>query len=285
MKIGLVGCGYWGKILLNNLVDLGYKDIVICEKEKVDWNQLGSTKYKVVKSHKNLKCDVAFVVTPPTTHFEVCRDFLRRGIDVFCEKPLTLDYQSSLELYEEAEKSGAKLFVDWVFIYNPCVRVLYDIIKRRGKPKNIMANRLNYGPARNDVDARWDLASHDVSIATYLLGEIPQSVSWLNFKRNPASIQNDSAVGLLSFKDTTMQINVSWEYGKKDRMYSFEFEDGFVYWDDNNKTVTDGFDPVDVPEYSPLHTSIRAFLIGSFNQELQKSLTLDTIRILENGKV
>ena len=281
MKIGLVGCGYWGKIILKNLIQLGYKDITVCEKRKIDWDDVGQ-KFKVVQSYKFLKCDAVFVVTPPETHYEVCKYFLKKGVNVFCEKPLTLDHVSSAELYKEAKRSGASLFVDWVFIYNPCVRVLRDIIQDRGKPKNIIANRLNYGPVRKDVNARWDLASHDVSIATFLLSDTPKSVSWLDFKRNNTSDQNDSVVGVLSYEDTNLQINASWEYGKKDRLYSLEFENGFVYWDDNDKTVTDNFTQIEVPNYSPLHKSIKTFINNDFDQKQQMNLTLDTTRILEN---
>ena len=281
MKIGLIGLGYWGKIILKNLVNLGYRDFVICEKNEVDWNQFG-TKYNLVKSYKDVECDVAFVITETTTHYDICKSFLSRGIDVFCEKPLTLDYESSLQLYEEAAKSNSRLFVDWVFTYNPCVEIISELIKKKGKPKNIIANRLNYGPIRNDDDARWDLASHDVSIARYLLNENPHRVDWLNFKRNPNSIQNDSAVGILSFENTSVQINVSWEYGKKDRLYSIEFDDGFVYWDDNDKTVTSNFKQLAVPDYSPLHKSIGCFLNGDYDKTKQQNLTLDTIRILQH---
>ena len=51
MKIGLVGLGYWGKIILRNLRELGYKDITVCEQQPVDWSQIGS-KYRLVKDYK-----------------------------------------------------------------------------------------------------------------------------------------------------------------------------------------------------------------------------------------
>ena len=35
MKIGIVGCGYWGKIIINNLLELGYNDLVLCDRKEV----------------------------------------------------------------------------------------------------------------------------------------------------------------------------------------------------------------------------------------------------------
>ena len=53
MKIGLVGLGYWGKIILRNLRELGYKDVTVCEQQRVDWSQIGS-KFPLVKDYKKL---------------------------------------------------------------------------------------------------------------------------------------------------------------------------------------------------------------------------------------
>ena len=55
MKIGIVGCGYWGKIIINNLLQMGYRDLVLCDERKVSLN-LGS-KYKVYKDYRKIKCD------------------------------------------------------------------------------------------------------------------------------------------------------------------------------------------------------------------------------------
>ena len=54
-----------------------------------------------------------------------------------------------------------------------------------------------------------------------------------------------------------------------------------MYWDDNDKSIIDGFDSVEVPDYSPLHRSINSFISNDFNYNEQRELTLDTIKILE----
>ena len=284
MKLGLVGLGYWGKIILKNLRELGYDNITICETQPIDWGSIGS-KYPVVKSYKELECDKVFVVTPPHSHFDICQHFLESGIDVFCEKPLTTDSDSSTCLYTtSAYHLAGSLFVDWIFTFNPCVAAIKKIIYEYGFPKNIIGNRLNYGPARHDVSARWDLASHDVSIALHLLGKVPKNVQWIDFKRNSSSKQQDSTVGILSFErqqqTCNVQINASWEYGKKDRTYSLEFDNGFVYWDDSTASVKSDFCECYVEDISPLHNSINSFIHGAFCPDLQKELTLNTIEVL-----
>jgi len=269
MKIGLVGYGYWGKIILDNLARLGYNDITICELNDIDWMELGR-KYKQVKSYKKLKCDKVFIITPTTTHYEIVKYFLNNGVDVFCEKPLTLSSGECDMLY----KYKSQLFVDWIFTYHPAVWKIKEIISKKGKPKNIVANRLNYGPERFDVSARWDLASHDVSILNYILQSNPDSVNWIDFKRNNTSVMNDSAIGILKYDGTTAQINASWEYGKKDRLFEIEFNDGtFLIWDDVNKKLECNFEKIEYENSSPLHNSINGFLNGQSNEIETKEIT------------
>ena len=166
IKIGLIGFGYWGKIILRNLRELGYNDIVICETQEINWHDIGA-KYEQVTDYRDLQCDKVFVIVPVESHYEVCNHFLERGVEVFCEKPLCLNREQCENLYKTAEKNSCKIFVDWIFTFNPAVNKIKELTSVLGKPKSIIANRLNYGPARHDVNARWDLASHDVSSVLY----------------------------------------------------------------------------------------------------------------------
>ena len=276
MRIGIVGFGYWGKIITRNLRELGHTNITVCEKDDIDWHQIG-TKYAHVRDYRELQCDKVFVVVPVKNHYEICKHFLERGIDVFCEKPLDTNLESCQELYSVADQNNCKLFVDWIFIYNPAIQKIKTYISNNGKPKSIIANRMNFGPVRNDVDARWDLASHDVSIACYLLNEAPLESTWLNFSRDKSSTQNDSTVGILNFAETNLQINASWSYGIKNRMYIFEFKDYFVHWDHNTNTILYRNEILPIEKESPLHNSINTFLSGKFDQ---RQLTLDVTETL-----
>jgi len=267
MKIGIIGLGYWGKILLRNLRELGYTDITVCEQVDVDWSQVGQ-KHRLIKDYKKMNCDTVFVVVPAKNHYNICRHLLSSGVNVFCEKPLDMEPKRCQKLYNIARKNNAKLFVDWLFTYNPAVNKIKTLIGKWGNPKNIITNRLNFGPARKDVSARWDLASHDVSIACYLLEQEPASVSWIDFKRDNTSKQEDSTVGILKFPETTVQINASWAYGMKNRMCIFEFDNGFLYWDDTTSTLLYGSDILEVENVSPLHCSIKTF-INDFDEESQ----------------
>ena len=71
------------------------------------------------------------------------------------------------------------LMVGHVFLFNPAIRAAKDYIDKGelGQLKYLSMTRTNLGPVRTDVNAAWDLASHDISIANYWLDGTPDSVS------------------------------------------------------------------------------------------------------------
>jgi predicted dehydrogenase len=80
--------------------------------------------------------------------------------------------------------------------------------------------RTNLGPVRTDVNAAWDLASHDISIANYWLGTVPETVSatggsWLN----PGV--HDAVFATLGYpKGVMVHIEASWLNPRKRRLIS-----------------------------------------------------------------
>jgi hypothetical protein len=69
--------------------------------------------------------------------------------------------------------------VGHTFEYNDAVRKLKDIIAsdELGKILYIDMVRVNLGLFQSDLNVLWDLAPHDISILTYILGMQPESVS------------------------------------------------------------------------------------------------------------
>ena len=297
MKIGLVGLGYWGKIILANLESMNYKDIGLCDISGFNNKNYLNKKYKIINDYRELNCDYVFISTPTNTHYELSKYFIEKGTNIFCEKPLSLSSEDARDLYKTAKKKHTILFTDWIFTFNSQLETVkkdYDKGKL-GKIRSISMNRLNLGPERIDVNARWDLASHDVSIIQYLFSEDPIKVKWKDYKRNKDSKQEDSSLGLIEYEDFTAIINTSWDYRKKVRECVFEFDKYFIVWDDFKRILQyEDSTNVAFPVYSgnlsypcseyhpPLMNAIRSFF--SFTKKdmmKQERLTIDTIKILE----
>jgi predicted dehydrogenase len=69
--------------------------------------------------------------------------------------------------------------VGHTFLYNPGIRKVREYVEKDevGRLYYLYASRTNLGPFRHDVNALWDLATHDVSIFNYLLNATPLWVS------------------------------------------------------------------------------------------------------------
>lgn len=286
MKIALVGLGYWGRIILKNLRSMGYNNIIICEKQDIDFDELGA-KYEVTRDYKKLKnIDKAFVLTPASTHYNVCKYFLAKGVDVFSEKPLCLGVSECDELYEIASARKAKLFVDWIFTFNEQLSFIKNCIhaNKFGDLYSVTLNRLNFGPARHDVNARIDLASHDLSILFWLFDNSElKSVNWVDYKNNDASETDDSTIGILKFDKFAAIINASWHYPTKNRDCIFAFEKGILKWDDMTRSIRFNDELLSIPAgRSPLETSIGTFFAFTQAQmDKQKELTVKITGLLK----
>ena len=105
MRIGLLGHGYWGKILLSKLNKLPDSKVVWIYTSQDDWENC------------DIELDWVFIATPNNTHYKQALHFIKRGINVFCEKPLTPTYKQSKKLFKSAAKHDVKLYVDDVFNY------------------------------------------------------------------------------------------------------------------------------------------------------------------------
>ena len=287
MRVALVGLGYWGKIIYKNLKQIPeITEIKICDPlfsgQKVD-----GIDEEIDNKYYDYDVDCAFVVVPAKYHKKVVEFFLTSKVHVFCEKPLCLDVDDVNYLYQISESTGKILFVDWIFTFNDQINLIKQHYESGtfGEIKSIEMNRLNFGPIRYDVNACWDLASHDVSIVQYIFeNQYPNKIDWINYKRNHLGNQDDTSVGVLQYEKFDCIINVSWQYGSKFRKCVFEFEKGFLIWDDANKKITFNGKQIDLlkKETSPLENSIKQFIKSSSSGNLpynQKALTENITKI------
>src|SRR4051812_36885305 len=78
-----------------------------------------------------------------------------------------------------AAEANRVLMVGHTFIFNPAVRRMREIMRAgdMGKVLYCHAARTGLGPIRQDVNALWDLAPHDVSILLWLTGHRALEVS------------------------------------------------------------------------------------------------------------
>ena len=156
--------------------------------------------------------DAVVIATPASTHEAIVRTALAAGRDVLVEKPMALTGAGCDALCNLAESAGRLLMVGYTFLYNAGVRKMKEVMAPEafGQPYYLHATRTNLGPIRQDVNAAWDLAPHDIAIFNYLLGEQPLWASAIGTRVLKTS-REDIAFATLGYQnDVIGNIHVSW---------------------------------------------------------------------------
>ena len=178
IRVGVIGCGYWGGNLVRNFHELPEADLVgIAELDAERREHLRSrySRIKILEDHRQLldsDIDAVAIATPPSTHAALSIEALEAGKHVLVEKPLATSIGEADAMLKAAEEAGRILMVGHTFEYNPAVESLRSLV-RSGELGNIyyiQATRVNLGLFQPDVNVLWDLAPHDLSILRFLLG-------------------------------------------------------------------------------------------------------------------
>jgi predicted dehydrogenase len=186
LRIGAIGCGYWGPNLIRNFVEIpGARVVVISDLNQEPMNRMMQRFPQIEKLTADYRdmfamdLDAVVIATPPATHHAIAKDCLEHGLHVLVEKPITLDSTDAIDLIQVAEENDRILMVGHTFEYNPAVRALKKMIMdgELGDIYYIDAIRASLGLFQTKANVIWDLAPHDISILRYLLDCDPVSVS------------------------------------------------------------------------------------------------------------
>jgi predicted dehydrogenase len=121
----------------------------------------------------------AVIASPPGTHYDLTRQCLEAGKDVFVEKPFALSSAEARELVTLARLRDRILMVGHKYLFHPAIARLKAELDERagGACRALIGHRLGWGVAPDGMGALWHLGSHEVSIFQHLLGETAQDVA------------------------------------------------------------------------------------------------------------
>ena len=168
IKVGVVGCGYWGPNLIRNfrsLQDCSLK--VMCDVNEERLAHL-KTLYPEVKGEtdfnnlvNNSGLDAIVIATTLKSHFTMAKASLLAGKHTLIEKPMAASLEECEELIEIAQQNGLVLMVGHTFLYSAAVKKIKEIVDwgDLGDIRYISARRLNLGLFQQEINVTWDLAS------------------------------------------------------------------------------------------------------------------------------
>ncbi|MHC4179026.1 MAG: Gfo/Idh/MocA family protein [Planctomycetota bacterium] len=240
IRVGIIGVGYWGPNLVRSFDSLRDCQVAaVCDRDVNRLKQICET-FPAARLTTdatellNHDLDAVVIATPTNTHYSLAKEALERGLHTFAEKPLATNSGQCQELIRLADRRGAVLFVGHVFLYSAPVAKLKELVSNGelGELCYISSSRLNLGPVRQDVNALWDLAPHDVSIILDLMGAMPQSVSCSGLAYLNDSVHDVCSL-TLHFEDKKMGIvHVSWLDPRKRRVMTIVGSKRMAVYDD-----------------------------------------------------
>lgn len=259
INIAILGAGRWGVHLVRNFLALPQVRLLAVVDPNLDRledvrsrHQLNdtvvlATQWSEVRQLPELNAVV--IATPASTHYELITDALNLGYHVLAEKPLTLKPDESEKLCRLAAQQQRQLVVDQTYLFHPAVAQGKKVMEQGvlGDLRYGYATRTNLGPVRQDVDAMWDLAIHDIAIFNDWLSEIPSQVQangrlWLQpteITENPPENPLYDLVWLTLTYPSGFQtfIHVSWLNCDKQRRLGVVGSQGTLIFDELSNTA------------------------------------------------
>jgi predicted dehydrogenase len=240
-RVAVVGCGRWGFNYIRVFGELPEAEVVAACDQRADRLEAVGLRFPGLELSPDVPgvlgrsdIDAVVVATPAATHYEVALASLRAGKHVLVEKPITVKVAQAEELINLSEAKGLALMVGHIFLYNAGVRAVKASLDADGGSHvyYVYARRTNLGPVRDDVNALWDLAPHDVSIFNYLLGTRPAWVSATG-GRVLQNCREDVGFVSLGYDNGVMgNIHVSWADPAKVREVVVVSSDKRIVFDD-----------------------------------------------------
>jgi len=170
LKVAVIGTGHLGKEharIYSEIPEVSLVGVVDTNKDTGEAvaRRCKTRYYSSVKEILN-KVDVASVVVPTKSHYEITKDLLNNGIHVLVEKPMTGTVSEAEDLIKLSQQSSTILQPGYIERFNPALEA---IKKLDVSLKFIECHRLSPFTLRSaDIGVVLDLMIHDIDIILYL---------------------------------------------------------------------------------------------------------------------
>jgi len=269
-KIALIGLGSMGRNHYRIIKGIGgFELVAICDVVKNgDYNEPFYSNVDDMLENEDI--DACVIVVPTFLHKEVAIKCLKKGKDIFIEKPVASTIEEANDILEVANKTKAKVCVGYIERFNPVVEALKEELKDT-EIYSIGITRVGPFPPRiADVGILTDLSVHDIDLIRFISEKEIVKTS-IYRSRKIHNHHEDNAI--LSFKlenDVVASITTNWltpfrkrkiEVATKDAYYEADLmEQDLTEFSEYQKNNSFVIRKCMVRKEEPLHREQMAFL-------------------------
>jgi len=219
IRIGVVGVGYWGSKHVRVLRSTtGVAAVIVVDQRFSQIGDAGPQADPGMSAYADLEealphVDAVIIATAPASHAPLGLKAIAAGKHVLIEKPMATTTAAARSLVDAADAAGVVLMPGHTFEHNAAVHKLRDLVQggELGHLFYLDCARLNLGLYQSDVNVIFDLAPHDISIANFVLGSRPTTITaWGSRHIHPQ--HEDVAYLRLDYADLGVRahVHVSW---------------------------------------------------------------------------
>ena len=242
IRVGIIGCGYWGPNLLRNFAHHDESVVTALSDVELARAQRLARSYRVefvtadaMELIGNPDLDLVVIATPARTHATLAKAALDAGKHVLVMKPMATTVEDAEEMVALAAERGVLLAVDHTFVYTGAVRKMRQMVESGalGDIFYVDSVRINLGVFQSDVNVVWDLGPHDISIIDYVLGGvIPTEVSAVGGAHAGSRRENIAYLTMKYGSSIIGHVHVNWLAPAKIRRTIIGGSKQMIVWDD-----------------------------------------------------
>jgi predicted dehydrogenase len=258
MKALVIGCGSIGRRHLRNLKALAVGPLAIVEMDSRRRNDLiqewDASGFCDLESGLDWEPDFVVIATPTHLHAEQARQVLRRGLDVFVEKPLSHDATTLIELSQLARQKNVVSLVGCNMRFHPGPVKVKEMLQANSLGKLLFAriHAGSYLPGwRPGADYRDNYAAreetgggcildciHEIDLAWWYLGDV-LDVLCLAGHLSSLEIDTEDVAALICRHATgaLSEIHLDYVQSTSERGCQIVGEEGSIFWDFNARQL------------------------------------------------
>ncbi|SHI55514.1 Predicted dehydrogenase [Tangfeifania diversioriginum] len=174
IKIGLIGCGWYGMVITTAALKVGGVEVIaVCDVDSehlknsaAEIESLQGSRPKTFKDYRELlglkDLEAVMIATPPHWHALQFVAACKKGLDIYCEKPLAYDVREGKAMMKAAERAGNIVQVGFQRRQSSAFQKAKELIQNgtTGKIHQIGA-QIHYNPVLEDNTIQEPPASLD----------------------------------------------------------------------------------------------------------------------------
>ena len=184
LKVGVIGAGNWGRNHVRTLASLPGAELAgVCDASAAVREKLARQYPAILVTDDPAALlgavEAVVVATPARTHADLARLAIEARVPALVEKPFALSVRDAEDVAERAAKADVPIMAGHLLEYHAVVERLRELVAggSLGQVYYLYGTRVNLGQVRPDENALWSFGPHDVSVALFVLGEAPETVT------------------------------------------------------------------------------------------------------------